>query len=64
MDTVLHHRDSRLGSVKYENLAAQGTAKRQIKELPVSMERRIIMKVTAAGNIDYTFTVSGSALKP
>ena len=56
--------DTKFQQLKYDNLAAQGKANRQIKELPVSMKRRIIMKVSAAGNIDYAFTISGTALKP
>lgn len=55
--------DSKFQQLKYDNLAAQGSPSRQVKELPVTLKRRIIMKVTAAGNIDYAFTLSGSALK-
>lgn len=55
--------DSKFQQLKYDNLAAQGSPGRQVKELPVTLKRRIVMKVTAAGNIDYAFTLGGSALK-
>lgn len=55
--------DTKFQQLKYDNLAAQGKPNRQIKELPVTTKRRIIMKISAAGNIDYAFTLGGTALK-
>lgn len=56
--------DSKFQPLRFENLAAQGSSpQRQVKELPVTIKRRIIMKVTAAGNADYVFKVGGTAVK-
>lgn len=55
--------DTKFNKLKYDNLAAQGESERIIKELPVTTKRRIIMKITVAGNIEYAFVISGTALK-
>ena len=49
--------------LKYDNLAAQGTPGRQVKEMPVTIKRRIILKLEASGNIGYKLKFGGSALK-
>ncbi len=56
--------DSKFQQLRFENLAAQGTAQRQVKEIPVTIKRTIIMKVTAAGNADYSFRLGGTGFRP
>ena len=53
--------NAKFEKLKYDNLAAQGSPERQVKDLPVTIKRRIIMKIVAAGNINYRFSLVGSA---
>lgn len=55
--------DSKFAKLKYDNLAAQGSAQRQVNDLPVTIKRRIILKLTVSGNIDYKLQAGGSAVK-
>lgn len=55
--------DSKFQTLKYENLAAQGSPGRQVKEMPITIKRRIVMKVVSSGNITYKIQLAGSALK-
>lgn len=55
--------DTKFQQLKYDNLAAQGTENRQIKELPVTVKRRLILKISVAGNVAYRFAFGGTALK-
>lgn len=55
--------DSKFAKLKYENLAAQGTAERQVKDMPVTIKRRVVLKLTVSGNVEYKLQTSGSAVK-
>ena len=55
--------DGKFNKLKYDNLAAQGTAERRVKDMPVTIKRRMILKLTVSGNIDYKLQTSGSAVK-
>ena len=48
--------------LKYDNLSAQGSPERQIKDLPVTIKRRIILKLVVSGNVNYKIKLSGSAV--
>ncbi|MEO5860564.1 MAG: hypothetical protein ABIR33_16660 [Pyrinomonadaceae bacterium] len=48
--------------LKYENLSAQGSPQRQVKDLPVTIKRRIILKIVVSGNVSYKIKLSGSAV--
>ena len=50
-------------TLKYDNRAAQGSPERQVKNLPVTIKRRIIMKIVISGNINYKFKLAGSAVR-
>lgn len=52
----------KFATLKYDNLAAQGSPNRQVKDMPVSVKRRIIMKIVVSGNINYKFKLAGSAV--
>jgi len=54
--------DPKFKTLKYDNLAAQGNPSRQVKDLPVTIKRRIILKLVVSGNIDYKLQAAGSAL--
>lgn len=54
--------NAKFEKLKYDNLAAQGSPERQVKDLSVTVRRRVIMKITAAGNINYKFKLEGSAM--
>ena len=56
--------DPKFKSLKYDNLAAQGSSNRQVRDLPVTIKRRIILKLVVSGNIDYKLQAAGSALTP
>lgn len=53
--------DPKFKQLKYDNLAAQGSPERQMKDMPVTIKRKIILKLTVSGNIDYKLQFSGSA---
>ncbi|GHB95433.1 hypothetical protein [Thermomonas carbonis] len=48
--------------LKYENLSAQGSPARQVKDLPITIKRRIIVKLVVSGNASYKIKLSGSAV--
>lgn len=54
--------NTKFAQLKYDNLAAQNSPERQVKDLPVTVKRRIILKIVAAGNINYKFLLAGSAV--
>ena len=56
--------DTKFTTLKYDNLSAQGTPGRQVKVIPVTIKRTVVMKVVAGGNVTYKFQLAGSALKP
>lgn len=49
--------------LKSDNLSAHGSPERQVKELPVTIKRRIILKVVVSGNATYKIKLAGSAVK-
>jgi hypothetical protein len=55
--------DGKFQTLKYDNLSAQGSPGRQVKDIPVTIKRRIVMKVVAGGNVTYKLQLAGSALK-
>lgn len=48
--------------LKYDNLSAQGSPERQMKDMPVTIKRRIILKLVVSGNVSYKIRLSGSAV--
>lgn len=48
--------------LKYDNLTAQVSPERQIKDLPVTIKRRIILKIVVSGNVSYKIKITGSAV--
>lgn len=54
--------NTKFATLKYDNLAATRVAERQVKDLPVTLKRRIIMKITVDGNVSYKFKLEGSAV--
>lgn len=48
--------------LKYDNLSAQGAPERQVKDMPVTIKRRIILKIVVSGNASYKIKLSGSAV--
>lgn len=49
--------------LKYDNLAAQGSPERQMKDMPITIKRRIILKIVVSGHVGYKIKLSGSAVK-
>ncbi len=52
---------------KYQNLTsdvltAHGSPERQVKELPITIKRQIILKIVVSGNAAYKIRLSGSAV--
>lgn len=54
--------NTKFEKLKYDVLSAQGSPERQVKDLPVTIKRRIIMKIVVSGNINYKFKLEGSAV--
>lgn len=54
--------NTKFAQLKYDNLSAQGSPERQVKDLPVTVRRRIILKIVVAGNMNYKFKLEGSAV--
>jgi len=48
--------------LKYDNLSAQGSPERQIKDMPVTIKRRVILKIVVSGNVGYEIGLAGSAV--
>lgn len=48
--------------LKSDTFSAQGVPNRQVKEMPVTVRRRIIMKIVVSGNMNYKFKFSVTAL--
>lgn len=58
--------DWTLMSAKFEKLkwdikSAQGSPERVVKDYPVTVKRKLIIKVVVGGNLDYKLKFSGSA---
>jgi len=47
--------------LKYDNMSAQGTPDRKVKDMPVTIKRRIILKLEISGNVSYKIKLNGSA---
>lgn len=47
--------------LKTDALSAHGSPERQVKDLPVTIKRRIILKIVVSGNMNYKFKLEGSA---
>ena len=54
--------NAKFAKLKYDNLAATRTPERQVKDLPVTIKRRVIMKIVVGGNINYKFKLVGTAV--
>lgn len=48
--------------LKSDVFTAQGSPGRQVKDIPVTVKRRIIMKIVVSGNMNYKFKLEGSAV--
>jgi len=49
--------------LKSDVLSAQGSPERQVEDLPVTIKRRIILKIVVSGNVGYKVKLTGSAVK-
>ena len=54
--------NSKFEKLKYDNLSASSSPERQMKDMPVTIKRRIILKIVVAGNVRYKIKLSGSAV--
>ena len=54
--------NTKFATLKSDALSAQGTPNRQVKDMPVTIKRRIIMKIVVSGNMNYKFKLNGSAV--
>lgn len=48
--------------LKNDSLSAQGSPERQMKDMPVTIKRRIILKIVVSGNVGYKIKLGGSAV--
>lgn len=53
--------NTKFATLKSDVLSAQGSPGRQVKDMPVTVKRRIIMKIIVSGNMNYKFKLEGSA---
>jgi len=53
--------NTKFAVLKSDVLSAQGSPGRQVKDMPVTVQRRIIMKIVVSGNMTYKFNLNGSA---
>lgn len=49
--------------LKSDVLSAQGSPERQVKDMPVTIKRRIILKIVVSGNVGYKIKLTGSAVR-
>ncbi|HLA95310.1 MAG TPA: hypothetical protein VK612_06285 [Pyrinomonadaceae bacterium] len=53
--------NTKFATLKSDVLTAQGSPGRQMKDLPVTVKRRIIMKIVVSGKMTYKFKLGGTA---
>lgn len=53
--------NAKFAKLKEDVLTAQGSPERQVKDLPVTVKRRIILKIVVSGNANYKIKLEGSA---
>lgn len=54
--------NTKFQSLKYDNLSAQGSPQRKVKDMPVTVKRRLILKIEISGNANYKIKLEGTAL--
>lgn len=54
--------NTKFAKLKEDVLTAQGSPERQIKDLPVTVKRRIILKIVVSGNASYKINLEGNAI--
>lgn len=54
--------NAKFAALKSDVLSAQGSPGRQVKDITVTIKRRIIMKIVASGNMNYKFKLKGGAV--
>lgn len=54
--------NAKFTKLKEDVLTAQGSPERQVKDLPVTIKRRIILKLVVSGNASYKIKLEGSAV--
>lgn len=54
--------NTKFAKLKSDVFTAQGSPGRQVKDIPVTVKRRIIMKIVVSGNMNYKFKLNGSAV--
>ena len=53
---------TKFAKLKEDVLTAQGSPQRQVKDLPVTIKRKIILKIVVSGNTRYKIKLAGSAV--
>lgn len=54
--------NSKFERLKDDVLSASSSPERQVKDMPVTIKRRIILKIVVAGNVGYKLKLSGTAV--
>lgn len=54
--------NTKFATLKTDVLTAHASPERQIKDMPVTIKRRIIMKIVVSGNMNYKFKLAGNAV--
>ncbi len=54
--------DSKFQKLTSDVFSAHASPERQVKELPITIKRQIILKIVVSGNTDYKIRLSGSAV--
>jgi|GEM_PF-3005447 len=54
--------DAKFQKLSADILTAHASPERQVKELPITIKRQIILKIVVSGNTDYKIRLSGSAV--
>ncbi len=54
--------NTKFATLKTDVLTAHASPERQIKDMPVTIKRRIIMKIVVSGNMKYKFKLAGNAV--
>ena len=54
--------NTKFATLKSDVLSAHSSPERQVKDMPVTIKRRIIMKIVVSGNMNYKFKLEGSAV--
>lgn len=57
-----HLLNTKFNQLKYDILAASNSPERQVKDLKITVKRKIILKIVVGGKFSYKLKLAGSAL--